>query len=64
MHRNQGKISDAGIIVAFFIVFSTVVITEGFISNAKWYLPLLIAIPALIISLFFTTRSGGNKPTP
>ena len=63
MRRNQEKISAAGIEVAFFIVLSTIVVREGFISNPKWYLLLLIAIPALIISLFKTPPGRGNKPT-
>jgi hypothetical protein len=60
MQRNQEKISVAGITVALLIVVSTVILERGFVSNPKWYLLLLVAIPALI-KLIIIFRRGRNK---
>ena len=63
MHRNQRKISDAGIIVAFLIILNTIILKEGFISNPEWYLGLVVAIPALIIALFIILPKRRNRTT-
>lgn len=50
------KISASRTILMLFIFLNAVVVKEAFIRNSKWYFALIITVPLLLITLYYTKQ--------
>jgi uncharacterized membrane protein YhdT len=50
-HNNQGKISEGGRVMLFFLLLNAVVLERGFVSNPDWYKLGYLSLPLFLISI-------------
>ncbi|WP_155523195.1 hypothetical protein [Paracnuella aquatica] len=56
MQRNPKKVSVGGAVVLMLVMLNAFVLEQGLVSKVSGYLPLLLTVPLLLLSLVFRNR--------
>jgi hypothetical protein len=58
MQRNPKKVSIGGTVVLMLVMLNAFVLEQGLVSKVTGYMPLLLTIPLLVLSLFWHNRTS------
>lgn len=58
MQRNQKKVSVGGTVVLMLVILNALVLEQGLVSKVTGYMPLLLTVPLLLLSIFLRNKAS------